>query len=142
MSATIPDDFKDLLEGPVYTTLATVMPDGQPQLTVVWCTYDGELIRVNTRRGSQKDKNMTARPMATIMAIDPKNPYRWLQVRGAVEEITEEGAIDHINSLAQLYANKPTYYGGVAPAEMERAETRIVCKIRPAKVVAFNPMGG
>jgi hypothetical protein len=72
--------------------------------------------------------------MATIMAIDPQNPYRYLEVRGSVDEITEEGALDHINQLAWLYANKPTYYGGVAPAEMEDKVVRVICKIRPTRV--------
>jgi PPOX class probable F420-dependent enzyme len=134
MSARIPESHRDLLEGPVYVTLATVMPDGQPQATVVWCSYDGSHVLINTRRGTQKEKNMRERPMATIMAIDPQNPYRYLEVRGSVDEITEEGALDHINQLAQLYANKPTYYGGVAPAEMEDKVVRVICKIRPTRV--------
>jgi PPOX class probable F420-dependent enzyme len=134
MSARIPESHRDLLEGPIYAILATVMPDGQPQATVVWCSYDGSHVLINTRRGTQKEKNMRERPMATIMAIDPQNPYRYLEVRGSVDEITEEGALDHINQLAQLYANKPTYYGGVAPAEMEDKVVRVICKIRPKRV--------
>jgi PPOX class probable F420-dependent enzyme len=134
MSARIPESHRDLLEGPIYAILATVMPDGQPQATVVWCSYDGSHVLINTRRGTQKEKNMRERPMATIIAIDPQNPYRYLEVRGSVDEITEEGALDHINQLAQLYANKPTYYGGVAPAEMEDKVVRVICKIRPKRV--------
>ncbi|MEJ2555327.1 MAG: PPOX class F420-dependent oxidoreductase [Anaerolineae bacterium] len=134
MSAKIPESHKDLLEGPIYVTLATVMPDVQPHATVVWCSYDGSHVLVNTRRGTQKEKNMRERPMATIIAIDPQNPYRYLEVRGSVDEITEEGALDHINQLAQLYANKPTFYGGVAPAEMEDKVVRVICKIRPRRV--------
>ncbi len=134
MSAIIPESHRDLLDGPIYVTLATVMPDGQPHATVVWCSYDGSHVLINTRRGTQKEKNMRERPMATIMAIDPQNPYRYLEVRGSVDEITEEGALDHINQLARLYANKPTYYGGVAPAEMEDKVVRVICKIRPRRV--------
>jgi PPOX class probable F420-dependent enzyme len=134
MSARIPESHRDLLEGPIYVTLATVMPDGQPQATVVWCSYDGSHVLINTRRGTQKEKNMRERPMATIMAIDPQNPYRYLEVRGSVDEITEEGALDHINQLARLYANKPTFYGGVAPAEMKDKVVRVICKIKPRRV--------
>jgi hypothetical protein len=79
---------------------------------------------------------MRARPLATILTMDPKNPYRYLEVRGTVEEITEEGGIEHINQLAQLYANAQKYYGDVAPAEQEGQETRIICKIKPIRVVA------
>jgi PPOX class probable F420-dependent enzyme len=100
------------------------MPDGQPQLTVVWCSYDGTHIRVSTVRGRQKEKNMRARPMATVMAIDPQNAFRYLEVRGTVE-INEEGAMDIVNEHAMLYANKPTYYGGVVPAELEGKEERV-----------------
>ena len=141
MSTTIPDDFKDLLDRPVYVNVATVMPDGQPQLSVMWCSYDGQHILLNTARGRQKEKNMSARPMVTILAVDPENPFRYLEVRGKVAEVSEAGALDHINTLAQAYAGKPSYYGGVAPAEQEGTETRVICKIKPTRVVAFNPMG-
>ena len=142
MSTHIPEEAKDLLEGAVFITLSTVMPDGQPHSTIVWCTYDGEHIKVNTRRDSRKEKNMSARPMATVMAVDPQNWWRWIEVQGTVEEITEEGALDHINQLAQLYVGKSKYYGEVAPAEMADKETRIICKIKPNKAVFFNPQGG
>ena len=135
MSTTIPDSHKDLIEGPVVVALSTVMPDGQPQTTPVWCSYDGVYILVNSAPGRQKDKNMVARPMATVLAIDPKNPYRYLEIRGQVAEITAEGALDHINQLAQLYLNQPKYYGGVAPAEMEGRETRAIYKIKPTHVI-------
>jgi PPOX class probable F420-dependent enzyme len=135
MAAVIPDSHKDLLEQPVYVALATVMADGQPQVTPVWCSYDGAHILVNTLRGRIKEKNMKARPKVTILAIDPKDPYRWLEVRGAVEAMTEEGAIEHINQLAQLYANKKNYYGDYVPAERRHQETRVICKIKPTKVV-------
>jgi len=140
MSASIPDSFRDLFDKEVYVTVATVQPDGQPQCTVVWCSYDGEHILVNTARGRQKEKNMSERPMATVLAVDPENPYRWIEVRGTVE-ITEEGGLDHINALAKAYRGVDKYYGGVAPAEMEGKEVRVLCKITPTKVVAFNPMG-
>lgn len=134
MSAKIPEDFKDLLEGPVYVALSTVMPDGQPQTTVVWCDYDGTYVRVNTARGRQKEKNMAARPKVSVLAVDPEDPYRWIEVRGTVE-LTEEGAVDHIDSLAQLYRDKSKYFGGVAPAEQAEKQTRVMGKITPTRVV-------
>ena len=140
MSAAIPDSHKDLVEGPNYTTLVTVMPDGQPQASIVWCSLDDGNVIVNTARGRQKEKNMTARPMATILVTDPENPYRYLEVRGSVE-ITEEGAMDHINAMAKAYRGVDSYYGGVAPAEMEGTETRVLCTITPTRVVAFPPKG-
>lgn len=141
MSVTIPKSHQDLLDNPVCVTLSTLMADGQPQSTQVWCTYDGTYIKVNTARGRRKEQNMSARPQVTLMAVDPKNPYRWLEVRGKVEQIEEEGALEHINQLAKSYANKPSYYGGVAPAELEQKEVRVICKIKPLKVTPFQ-MGG
>ena len=138
MSTTIPESHLDLLTGPVHVTQVTIMPDGQPQASVVWCNYDGTHVLVNTARGRQKEKNLMVRPLTTIMAIDPQNPFRYLEVRGTVELITEEGALEHINTLAKLYQGADTYYGGVMPAEAQNQETRILCKIKPTKVNAFG----
>lgn len=138
MSVSIPESHIDLLTNPVCVTLVTVMPDGQPQASVVWCNYDSEHILVNTARGRQKERNLTERPLATILSIDPQNPYRYLEVRGRVAETTEEGAIDSINNLAQQYVSKSNYYGGVAPAELANKETRVLFKIKPTHVNAFG----
>ncbi len=133
MSTQIPDSHKDLLEKAIPATIATIMPDGQPQLSVVWCNYDGEHVLVNTARGRQKDKNLSARPRATLLVIDPNNAYRYLEVRGTVE-MTEEGAVAHINQLARLYTGADSYYGSAAPADLAQKETRVICKITPTHV--------
>ena len=132
----IPDTHKDLLNGPVVVAFTTIMPDGMPQTTPVWCGWDGEHIVVNTARGRRKEKNVLANPKVNVLAIDPQNPYRWLEVRGTVAELTEDGAIDHINTLAKLYVGKDTYFGGVAPAEAAETQTRVIIKIKPERVVA------
>jgi PPOX class probable F420-dependent enzyme len=136
MDKNIPESHVDLLEGPVFVTLATIMPDGQPQATVVWCSYDDPYVLVNTARGRQKEKNMRERPMATVLAVDPDNPYRYLEVRGSVE-MTEAAALAHINELASLYMDK-SYYGGVAPAEQQDKEVRVICRIKPTRVRAVG----
>lgn len=138
MSAKIPNSHKDLLGAPVYVDLITVMPDGQPQASVVWCSYDGEFVLVNTAVGRQKEKNMRTRPQATILAVDPQNPFRYLEVRGTVETVTKEGAVDHIDALAKAYRGADSYYGGVQPAELAEKEIRVMCKIKPMQV---NAMG-
>ncbi len=138
MSNVIPATHQDLVEKPLYATLATVMADGQPKLSLVWFSYDGQRIIVNTARGRMKEKNMSARPMATILIVDPQNPFRYLEIRGQVEEITEEGALDHIDQSAMRYVGQPKYYGGVAPAESAGQEIRVLCKIKPVKVIAFG----
>jgi PPOX class probable F420-dependent enzyme len=128
----IPDTHKDLLEGPVYVMLVTVMPDGQPQATPVWCSFDGTHIWVNTAQSRQKARNMRRNPKVTVLAIDPKNPYRWIEVRGTVDEITDKGALDHINMLSMLYRGNPDYYS--RRPDMRGKEARLIFKIRPTHV--------
>lgn len=131
----IPASHHDLFNGPVVVSFVTIMPDGQPQATPVWCDFDGSHILINTAKGRQKDKNVRARPKVTVLAIDPQNPYRWVEVRGEVEDITEEGALESITKLAKLYTGKDSYYGGVTPAEMQEKETRVLLKIAPHRVL-------
>lgn len=132
MAVSIPEKHRDLLERAIVVSLATVMPSSQPQVTPVWCSYDGTHIWINTARGRLKDRNMQRNERVTILAIDPDNPYRWIEVRGCVDEITEEGALDHINSLAKLYRGRDDYY---APMPDQRyKETRVIYKILPMHV--------
>lgn len=134
MPAQIPDAYRDLLEGPVVVGLVTVMPSGQPQATPVWCMLDGDRVVVNTARGRQKDRNMRRSPHVTILAIDPKNPYRYLEVRGEVDEITEQGAVDVINQLSKLYTGNEDYYA--RNPQLRGREQRVTYKIRPTHVIA------
>lgn len=103
MAKTIPDNFKDLLSKKALADLATIMPDGNPQVTPLWFDYDGSHIRINSAKGRQKDRNMRARPGVALAIVDPDNPYRYMQLRGTVIEITEEGANAHIDELANTY---------------------------------------
>ncbi len=135
MPVSIPDSHKELLESPLVVVLATVMPNGQPQTTAVWCRYDGTYLYVVTTQGTQKEKNMQARPLATIIAIDPQSPHRYVEVRGKVESITEDTELTYINEMAQLYTGNPTYYGFIEPAEKAGQRTHVLCKISPTKVV-------
>jgi PPOX class probable F420-dependent enzyme len=92
MADVIPQNFRDLLEKKVFAHLATLMPDGRPQVTPVWCDFDGEYVRVNTAIGRQKDRNLVRDGRVSLSLIDPENPYRYLEVRGSVAERTETGA--------------------------------------------------
>jgi PPOX class probable F420-dependent enzyme len=139
MTATIPDSHKDLLEGPISVALTTVMSDGQPQSTVVWCDFDGKHVRVNTMSRFQKAKNMRANPKVTILAFRRKQPLRFIEVRGTVVEMTEQGAEQHLDELAVLYTGKSPYFGEVIPLEYKDRETPVLCKILPTRVVT---MGG
>jgi len=132
---TVPDSHRDLLDGPVVVALTTLMPDNQPQSTPVWCLYDGQHVIVNTARGRQKDKNLSERHKATILAIDPQNPYRWIEVRAEVESMSEEDGEAVIDQMARLYRGAESYYGGVAPAELRGKETRVTVRLKPLRVL-------
>lgn len=133
MSEKIPADFMDLLTTTTYPTLVTLMPDGQPQASIVWFSYDGQHILVNTAKGRQKDKNMRARPRVTLLFVDRKDPHRFMEVRGRVVEITEDGAVEHINRLSERYDGKPDFFGD--KPERQGKEQRVIFKIEPVHIV-------
>ena len=101
--ATIPDGYKDILQKKAFANLATVNTDGTPQVTPVWVDFDGTHVRFNTAKGRVKDKNLRRNPAVALSILDPDNPYRYLQVRGRVTDVTESGADAHIDSLAKKY---------------------------------------
>ena len=125
----IPESYSDLIDGPYWAALTTVMPGGQPQTTPVWCNREGGYILTNTMRGFRKEKNMRANPRVTLLVCDPRNPVRNIEVRGLVVEMTEEGAVEHDDRLAQLYLGKPgaTFFGDAVPAEL--AERDVLRKL-------------
>ena len=128
MAEKIPEEFNDLFGKVAYANIATVMPDGTPQVTPVWFDYDGNYLRVNSAKGRVKDKNMRRNKNVALSIQDPDNAYRYLAVRGKVDEITEEGADAHIDSLAKKYLGKDKYpFRGPG-------EERVIYKIRPEKV--------
>ena len=127
---TIPSEYQDLLkdETKAFLFLATVNADGTPQVTPVWFNTDGGHILVNTAKGRLKDKNMRARPIVAFVIQDPGDPYRFIQIRGRVVEITEEGALEHIDALSHIYYGRPWN-----PIE---GQTRVIYKILPERVNA------
>ena len=128
MAEAIPQKFLDLFDKKAFAQLATLMPDGSPQVTPVWVDYDGSNVRFNSALGRVKDKNVRRDPRVAISIQDPDNPYRYLAVRGRVVEITQDGADDHINKLSQKYVDKPIYEG------RKSGEVRVTYKIEPLKV--------
>jgi len=132
MGATIPEDFRDLFTKRAFAHLGTVMPDGSPQVTPVWCDYDGVHIRINSAKGRVKDRNMRHNRKVAIAIADPENPYRYLAVRGEVEEVTEQGADAHIDLLAKKYLGIDKY------PYRQPGELRVLYKIRPEKVSTFS----
>ena len=109
MSTVIPEGLRDLLTRPLVVTLSTLMPDGTPQATPVWFDTDGDRIRINSAKGRVKDLNMRRDPRVAITIFDTANPYRYLEIRGRVADITEDGADAHVDSLAKRYLNEDKY---------------------------------
>ena len=97
MSQVIPEKYKDLFDKPAFAHLATIMPDGRPQVTPVWVAFDGRYVLVNTAVGRQKDRNLSRDGRVALSILDPANPYRYLEVRGKVVERTEKGADDSLS---------------------------------------------
>ncbi len=122
------EQYRDLFDKRAFAHLATLMPDGSPQVTPVWVDFDGAHVIVNTARGRQKDRNLRQDGRVAIEIQDPDNPYRYVEIRGRVAEITEQGADESIDRLAFKYTGSPTY-------QFRRpGEQRVICKIKPEKV--------
>jgi PPOX class probable F420-dependent enzyme len=109
MMTAIPERFLDLFNKKAFASLATLMPDGTPQVTPVWCDYDGKNVIINSAKGRQKDRNLRREPHVSLAIIDPENPYRYVELRGHVAEITEQGAADHIDRMARKYLGVDKY---------------------------------
>ena len=126
----IPESHIDLLQDEVlaYAYLATVMGDGTPQVTPVWFNTNEDLILINSAKGRVKDRNMRHRSFIAVAIQDPNNPFRYMQVRGQIVEITEQGARQHINILAEKYTGKAEY------TLNDPNEIRVIYLLRPVKV--------
>ncbi len=120
--------YRDIFDKTTFCHVATVGKDGTPQVTPVWCEFDGTHIVFNTARGRVKDKNLAKNPRVAVTASDPDNPYRYVQVRGRVAEITEQGADAHIDKLAKKYLGQDRYPG------RKPGEVRMIVKILPERV--------
>ena len=131
-NGVIPAEFEDLFKKRAFASLATLMPDGRPQVTPVWCDYDGTHVIVNSAKGRQKDKNMRRDNRVSLAIMDPDNSYRYLEIRGKVEEITEEGAFEHINKMAKKYLGLDKY------PNMRPGEVRVLYKIRPERTTSMG----
>jgi len=127
--ATIPEKYLDLLtKKKAFAVIATTMPDGSPQVTPVWFDFKDGHVRVNTAKGRVKARNLKKGAAVALAIIDPDNPYRYVQIRGRVMRVTEDGAVPHIDSLAKKYLGQDKY-PHAAPGEV-----RLMCEIEPTSV--------
>ena len=129
----IPESHLDLLTRPVHGVLTTMMPDGQPQSSLVWCDYDGECACVTTTLERQKGKNMVRNTKVSLLIVDPENTGRYLEIRGDAE-LLREGAMEHLDKVTRKYTKHPQYYGYVFPLEQQEKETRIIVRIHAKKI--------
>ena len=132
MAKAIPQTYLDLFTGRSFANLATVMPDGAPQVTPVWVDFDGKHIVINSARGRQKDQNMKANPAVAVAISDPQNPYRYIEVRGRVVKITEDGASEHIDKMAKKYLGAEKY------TNRKPGEVRVLYLIEPEHITSMG----
>jgi PPOX class probable F420-dependent enzyme len=130
-NSIIPEKYSDLLTKRAFANLATIMPDGSPQVTPVWFETEGDLIVVNSARGRVKDRNMERDHRVALAIQDPENPYRYIQIRGVVAEITTEGADASIDRLAFKYMGVDKY------PMRQPGEVRVMYKIKPESVTTM-----
>jgi PPOX class probable F420-dependent enzyme len=120
----MPEDLIALLREPSPCFLATVMPDGSPQVTQTWADTDGEHVVINSVQGHQKVRNVERDPRVAVNVCDPSKPSRYFAIRGRVVGITTEGAAEHIEVLARRYLGCPyPWYGG-------RDQVRVILTIK------------
>ena len=129
---TIPEKYRDLFNKRAFASLATLMPNGDVQVTPVWVDAENGNVVFNSARGRLKDKNVRRDPRVTLTLIDPDNPYRYLEVRGRVVDITEKGADQHIDKLAKKYLGVDKY------PYAKPGEVRVLYRVKPEHVHAYG----
>jgi PPOX class probable F420-dependent enzyme len=125
---TLPEAAKALFAAPNFVTVATIDPDGQPQLSVVWAKVDGNDVLFSTIKGRRKYSNLTRDGRASALVYPADDPYRYVEVRGTVT-VTEDPSADLINELSLKYTGQPF---GDRPGEQ-----RVIVRIVPDRVVVY-----
>jgi PPOX class probable F420-dependent enzyme len=129
----IPPSHRDLLRRPLAVAFSTRMPDGSAQTHPVWCSLDGNDVLVNTTRQRRKGRNLTADPRATVLAVDPDDSGRWIEIRGDVD-LVDDGALAHLDRLTRQHTGHEHYYGTVYPVEQRRHENRVIARVHPRRI--------
>ena len=125
----LPDIVKKLIEGKTFANVATIMPDGSPQVTQTWVDHEGDLVLVNTFEGSQKSRNVRRNPKVALTVIDPSDPFNVAVVRGRVKEVTFNGAEAHVDRMAKKYFGMDKY------PRRSPGEKRVLIKIEATRVI-------
>jgi PPOX class probable F420-dependent enzyme len=125
-----PQSHLDLLDRPLFAHLATVRPDGAPQSNVMWFIWDGQRIRMTHTKSRQKFKNLKGEPRVSMSIVDPDDPYRFLEVRGVVEDVVDD------DETASFYRMLQERYHNVY--DVQDAPERVVVTVRPESFVAVS----
>ena len=130
--ALIPESHAGILDTKALLYLGTLNKNGSPQVSPVWFGTNGDIIEVNSAKGRLKDLNMRARPKVSLAIVDPENPYKYVGIQGTVVEITENGAEEHIDALANKYLGVESY------PNRQEGQVRVIYRIRADKVFTMG----
>jgi PPOX class probable F420-dependent enzyme len=130
VSVPLPEGLLELLRKPSPCFVATLMPNGSPQLTQTWVSTDGENVVINIVEGHQKARNFVRDPRVAINVVDPDNVFRFYAIRGRVVSMTTDGGLDSINEISQKYLGIPY------PNFTGQPETRVIVTIEADAVTA------
>jgi PPOX class probable F420-dependent enzyme len=133
--AEIPEDAKHLFDGAHFAHIATVMPDGSPQVSPVWIALEDGKVVFNTAKGRVKTNNLQRHPKVAISLVNQENPYESILIRGTVSDIADDPELSHINALTKRYIGQDEY------PFLEPGEERVIVSIEPEKVMYIPPAG-
>ncbi|MEU1368941.1 PPOX class F420-dependent oxidoreductase [Streptomyces sp. NPDC005803] len=131
MTAALSAGLKALLDTPVFVTVATIQPDGSPQVSPVWVKRDGDDVLISTTAGRRKERNLARDPRVSVVVQPFDAPYTYAEIRGTAT-LTTEGGQELIDELSQKYTGQK--YADFNPDSGDD-DTRVVVRITPRKVV-------
>ena len=129
----IPASHRDLLFRPICGVFTTMLPDGQPQSSLMWVDVEGDYARVNTTLQRCRARNLIVNPRVSLLIVDPNDTGRFIQIRGDAELVTD-GALEQLDEVTRKYTSHPCFYGYVYPLERQAIETRVICRIHARRI--------
>jgi PPOX class probable F420-dependent enzyme len=131
-TTVIPDSHRDLLETTALADIATIGPDGAPQVNPVWFGWDGQLLSFSQTKTRQKFKNLNKDSRIAISIVDPSNPYRYMEIRGKVVDFIEDPDKAFIDSMAQKYLGQEKYPWN------QPGDERVVVVVKPERALTMG----
>jgi PPOX class probable F420-dependent enzyme len=131
VSVELSSQLKEILDGKVFVAVATIQPDGRPQVSPTWAKRDGDEVLISTTRGRRKTLNMERDPRVTLLVNPGDEPYSYAEIRG-IATLLEDPDRELIDELALKYVGKR--YAEFNPAAGQDAP-RVIVRITPRKIV-------